>query len=84
MTMAHMRQPSMWKWANSSVGEPVPNTAFAHAFVVAIREWAARQSGFQRRMIIPTGNVEAEELRRVVLALMAAKADANARRTEGK
>jgi hypothetical protein len=64
----------MWKWTNSSAGELVPDTAFAHAFILAICEWASRQCG-TRRVAIPTGTVDADELRRVVLALMAAKAD---------
>ena len=68
--------PSMWKWTSSSAGELVPNTAFAHAFIVAICEWAARECGASRQVAIPTGAVSANELRRVVLALMAAKADA--------
>jgi hypothetical protein len=72
--VTHMKQPPMWKWAGSFSAEALPETAFVHAFILAICAWAARASG-ARRMAIPTGAVDADELRRVVLALMAAKAD---------
>jgi hypothetical protein len=69
----------MWRQASSQAPGPLPNTAMCFAFVRAVYEWAARSSGVQRRMVIPTGEVDADELRRVVLALMAAKADADER-----
>jgi len=62
----------MWRLAGSRAPEPMPDTALAHAFVVAVYAWAARHSGVGRRMIIPSGVVDGEELKRVILALTSA------------
>lgn len=62
----------MWKWTGSCVGEPVPNTAFADAFIIAICEWAAKHAG-ARRVALPSGTVDPAELRKVVIALACAR-----------
>ncbi|MGO9419400.1 hypothetical protein [Roseiarcus sp.] len=59
----------MWRLAGSRAPEPVPNTAMSYAFIRAVCRWASRASGSQQRMTIPSGEVDAEELKRVVLAL---------------
>jgi hypothetical protein len=50
----------------------MPDTVMARAFLTGVMRWAARQSG-AREVALPTGRVDANELRRVVGALMRAK-----------
>ena len=65
----------MWRLASSRAVEPAPNTAFAHAFIVAVYDWAARHSGIGRRMVVPSGVVDGEELKQVILALACARTE---------
>jgi len=52
----------------------MPNTALAHAFLDAILHWAERQAGIGR-VAIPTGSVDAGELRQVIFALLMARSE---------
>lgn len=56
-------------WTSStSAGSPMPDTVMAHAFVRAIFQWAERQNP-GRRVTLPSGSVDGDELRQVVCAL---------------
>ena len=45
------------------------DTAMAFAFVRAVYEWASRHDGVGRRMVIPrSGEVDADELKKVIVA----------------
>jgi hypothetical protein len=68
-----MTTAPMWRLAGGRTPEPIPDTAMCFAFIRAVYAWAARHSGAGRRMVIPTGEVDGEELKRVVLALTAAR-----------
>lgn len=50
---------------------PMPDTALAHAFLAALLRWAQRQAG-AKRVMLPAGAVDADELRKVVVALVCA------------
>lgn len=72
------------KWSSSAPSQAMPSTAMARAFLVAICEWAARES-HTRRVTLPTGNVDADELRKVVVALTCARgAKSGAKKGNGK
>lgn len=68
-----MTTASMWTLASSKAVEPTPDTAMAFAFVRAVYEWASRHSGVGRRMVIPSGEVDADELKKVIVALACAR-----------
>jgi len=59
----------------------IPETAIAHAFLKALIEWAQRADRSERRIALPSGAVDGDELRQVVVALVCARAtrDAGAR-----
>jgi hypothetical protein len=48
-----------------------PNTAMASAFPRALMHWASRRANDETKIVVPTGVVTSEELRRVVCALIA-------------
>jgi hypothetical protein len=48
-----------------------PNTAMASAFLKALMHWASRRANDETKIVVPTGVVTSEELRRVVCALIA-------------
>ncbi len=58
----------MWRNVGRASHAPIPETAMAFAFIKA-----ARESGARREMVIPTGAVDAQELKRVVIALACAR-----------
>lgn len=58
-------------WTSSSAREAMPDTVMARAFLAAVMAWAGRES-HARRATLPTGAVDADELRRVVIALACA------------
>jgi len=68
-----MRNP-MWKLAGNASYEPLPNTALCDAFMAAIMDWYAREAG-ARRVVLPSGTVDASELRKVVCALVCARGE---------
>jgi hypothetical protein len=52
---------------------PMPDTIMASAFLIAVLQWAQRQRRGSKRMTIPSGVVDADELRQVVVALTCAR-----------
>jgi hypothetical protein len=61
------------KWTSSSSDrEAMPYTVMARAFLDACLAWAARQSG-AKTVALPTGRVDADELRQVIVALTRAR-----------
>jgi hypothetical protein len=50
----------------------MPDTALAHAFIRAVMAWARRHVGAER-VALPSGVVDAVELRQVVVALVCAQ-----------
>jgi hypothetical protein len=52
----------------------MPDTMLADRFLSAILRWAARQTRAERNTI-PSGNVGADELKKVVVALVRARAE---------
>ncbi len=51
---------------------PMPDTVMAAAFVRALVAWARRHAGAER-VALPSGRVDAVELRQVVIALVCAQ-----------
>jgi len=64
---------SMWKWTSSASHDPVPDTAMACAFLLAVINWA--EPNLTKRVALPTGAVDANELRQVVMALICARGE---------
>ena len=52
----------------------MPRTAFADAFLRALLIWAARQTR-GGPIALPTGRVDGDELRRVVIALVCSRGE---------
>jgi hypothetical protein len=50
----------------------MPDTVMAAAFLAGVVRWAAQQS-HTKRVALPGGQVDADELRRVVVALTCAR-----------
>lgn len=72
------RPPPMAQWVADTPNHDhvaMPSTTMAMAFLAAVIRWADRQAGIGR-VAIPTGRVDADELRRVVCALVVARGDA--------
>ncbi len=67
---------SVWKRIGDRHELAMPDTAIAHAFLIAICEWAARENG-ARQVMLPTGEVDGAELCKVVVALACARRERN-------
>ena len=57
------------KWTARS---PMPNTIMASAFLNAVMRWTTRQTK-AKRMTLPSRDLDADELRRVIVALTCAQ-----------
>jgi len=54
--------------------EPMPSTALADAFLRALMRLVGRR-GDRQQVTLPSGNVDADELHKVIMALLHARAD---------
>lgn len=71
-------QPPLARWTSSSAAPAaMPDTVMASAFLVGVMRWAAKQS-HTKRLVLPTGAVDADELRKVLVALTCARGALNA------
>ena len=60
------------RWTGSSAAAPMPHTAMASAFLTAVLQWAVRQAHV-KQVALPSGQVDADELRKVIVALACAR-----------